>query len=202
MSEAYNDKELKKSKRKEKSKVKLMVIIFIVLVIIGLAGFFGVTKASDNPKFCTICHNMQSYYDSYADSTLLANVHAESDEIDNCHTCHEPSIKEQVSEGVKYITGSYEDPLETRDWGNEFCLACHDDFFETAVEATAYSVTVNIGGEMTEVPLQNPHENHNELVCSDCHRMHQKGTILCMECHDFTWFDDVDKDWFDINIEE
>lgn len=159
----------------------------VILAGLGLAVIIGVgvgaylVKASENPEFCSSCHLMVPYYDSYHDSNLLANQHAEA-ELD-CHDCHESSIAIQAQEGWKFITGNYQIPLERREFSKEFCLECHDDF-DTTVKAA------------TDFEHANPHDSHNgELECNVCHNMHKPSQVFCAECHIFDWFGEIDESW-------
>ncbi|UWG96758.1 cytochrome c3 family protein [Dehalobacter sp. DCM] len=166
----------KESILKLSKKTKLLIIVVITLVVLVCGGFAGVHKASDNPAFCTLCHNMQSYYDSWNNSDLLANKHAAAGV--RCHDCHESSLSIQAEEGLKYITGDYQTPLEKRQFATtEFCTECHD---MTSVKAK------------TNFAESNPHDSHNgDLNCYECHSMHQKSTVFCYQCHDFEWFNNL-----------
>lgn len=141
-------------------------------------------KASDNPKFCTSCHNMQSYYDSWNDSKLLANKHAKADV--KCHDCHEATIAQQTEEGIKYITGNFETPLKKREFDNAFCTRCHK--FD---EVKAKTNFVDAKGVAS-----NPHDNHNgDQNCNKCHNMHQKSNLMCDKCHSFSWQKKLPEYW-------
>jgi len=148
--------------KKEKMPLyKKAVLIGIACVLIMGAGAASVLKASNNPEFCTICHNMQPYYDSWNDSDLLAHKHKEAG-IDNCHECHESDLLTQAEEGFKYLTGDFEDPLTKRRFTQDFCLKCHTEF-----EAATGLNQDNPGQE-------NPYDNHNRgLECYICHSMHR-----------------------------
>lgn len=159
---------------------KVLLITFIALVVLGVGGTAGILKASDNPAFCTLCHNMQPYYASWQNSNLLANKHADAGV--NCHACHETSISAKAEEGVKYITGDFKTPMDKREFPNEFCLKCHTDF--ESIKAK------------TNFEEGNPHDSHNgQLDCSKCHSMHQQSTLLCTQCHGFEWFKDLPSYW-------
>jgi hypothetical protein len=179
---------------------KKVLIVLAVLFVLGAGGGLGVMKASDNPAFCTLCHNMQKYYDSFTFSQteeetgagydLLAKRHADSADQLVCHDCHEASLLTQVEEGVKFLTGNYLDPLTRRNFGNQFCLDCHD--FEEVK-----AITRERFAEMSAPPFNvaNPHDSHNgDLDCSVCHRMHQKETLLCAQCHELKWTNEVLRD--------
>lgn len=153
---------------------KAILIILIALVVIGVGGTSAVVKASDNPQFCTLCHNMQPMYDSYHDSNLLANSHAKAEV--KCHDCHESSLSIQTEEGIKYITGNYESPMKTREFPKEMCLKCHN-----YNDVKAKTVFPEDNGS-------NPHDSHNgDLECYTCHKMHEPSKALCMDCHQFSW---------------
>ena len=149
---------------------KVLLILSIVVVLFGIGGM-SVVKASDNPTFCTLCHNMQPMYDSYHDSNLLANYHAKTGVT--CHDCHESSIAIQAEEGIKYITGNFETPMKTREFSKDMCLKCHD--------SEKIKPRTNFGES-------NPHDSHNgELECNLCHKMHEPSTVFCDQCHSFPW---------------
>lgn len=160
---------------------KAILMIVLIVAVMGAGGTAFMVKASENPAFCTTCHIMQPYYDSYHDSALLANKHAQADLV--CHDCHESSITIQAEEGFKFITGDYQLPLEKRQVTKGFCLECHEDF-ETAVIAA------------TNFEESNPHDSHNgEMECNVCHTMHQPSEVYCAQCHEFNWMDELDNGW-------
>ena len=85
-------------------------------------------------------------------------------------SCHVPTLSEQMSEGINWVTGNYVYPLEERDTdmlteargldGDEFCLneSCHNLTRDDLVKATS-------GMEF------NPHKAHRASVmyCTQCH---------------------------------
>ncbi|NLU50222.1 MAG: cytochrome c3 [Syntrophomonadaceae bacterium] len=159
---------------------RVLLIIAALVIVIGAGAGVGLVKASDNPAFCSTCHIMKPYYESWKDSNLLAKKHADEDV--KCHDCHEASLSTQVNEGVKYITGDYQTPLEKREFSRDFCLECHDDF--ASIKAK------------TNFAEANPHDSHNgEQECNLCHSMHQQSKVMCAECHVFSWIDELDESW-------
>lgn len=159
---------------------KVLLIIAVMAIILGAGGGAALLKASDNPAFCSTCHIMKPYYQSWQQSNLLAHKHAAANV--ECHDCHEPSIATQMEEGVKYVTGNYQTPLEKRVFEKDFCLECHDDF-EQIKAATNFEEG-------------NPHDSHNgEQDCSVCHSMHQPSNAQCAQCHFFTWVHELDDSW-------
>lgn len=159
---------------------KVLFITALVLLFIGGAAGAALLKASDNPSFCNTCHIMKPYYQSWQESNLLANKHAEA-EVE-CHDCHAASISTQLKEGFTYLTGTYQVPLEKRVFEKEFCLECHDDF-EAIKNATSFKEG-------------NPHDSHNgEQECNLCHNMHQPSQVMCSQCHFFSWVNGLDEGW-------
>lgn len=169
----------KKKRKKFFTKKVILMMIAAFIVIVGGTGI-GLVKASEKPAFCSACHNMESYYASYEDKGLLANKHAKAGVT--CHDCHQDGIGKKMEEGVKYVTGNYENPLEKRDFGTrEFCLQCHD--FDEVKSKTNFEES-------------NPHDSHNgEQDCNTCHSMHQESKVMCLDCHTFEWTDDLDESW-------
>lgn len=155
----------------EKASKKKLLIILALMLIFAVGGALAAEKMSDNPAFCANCHNMQSYYDSWKDSKLLANAHAQAGI--NCHDCHTPSLTQQAEEGLKFITGNFETPLKKREFPQEMCLKCHK---------TAEVIPKTNFGEA------NPHDSHQGVQeCNKCHNMHQESKVMCSQCHDFEW---------------
>lgn len=107
-------------------------------------------------------------------------------------SCHVPTIGEQVSEGMAWITGNYYYPLEERDVdqlvearglesGDEFCLneSCHNLTREDLIKATS------------ELGNYNPHSpQHSEQECSSCHKAHRASVNACTQCHSESYVPD------------
>jgi len=161
-------------------KRRIILIAAVLVVLMGAAGGIFIMTASDNPAFCTACHIMNPYYESYHEENRLASKHAEAGLV--CHDCHESSLAVQAEEGWKFITGDYQTPLEKRVFERDFCLECHDDFDEVKAQ--------------TDFEESNPHDSHNgEMECNLCHSMHQQSTVMCSQCHLFLWTQDLDDSW-------
>lgn len=159
---------------------RIILITAVLVALLGTAGGLVLVRASDNPAFCTACHIMKPYYESYHQGNLLANQHADAGLV--CHDCHESSIAIQAEEGWKFVTGNYQTPLEKRVFERDFCLECHDDFEEVQAR--------------TDFGESNPHDSHNgEMECNQCHSMHQQSTVMCSQCHLFLWTQDLDDSW-------
>jgi len=166
---------------------KIIIIIAALVLVVGAGAGMGLVKASDNPAFCTTCHIMKPYYESWQSSNLLANKHLVAGVT--CHQCHESSISIQAEEGLKFVTGDYKTPLDKRAFGTrDFCLKCHSESggattFEEAKTATNFDES-------------NPHDSHNgEQNCNLCHNMHQPSKVMCSDCHTFDWMNNLDESW-------
>jgi cytochrome c nitrite reductase small subunit len=184
--EQMNNKQKPKNRLfKKLSRKKLIFTLLAVLVLLGISGL-AVVKASDKPAFCsTFCHNMEPMYNSYqnSNSNLLAHSHAKADVV--CHDCHQDSLMAKAQEGIKYVTGNYEDPMKTRNFSKEMCLKCHD--WEEVKSKTASFGKAN----------ENPHnsEHGGQPECFNCHRVHEQSTNLCTKCHEISWANKLDDSW-------
>lgn len=204
----------------KKRKGAIVAGVVVAIVVVAGAGFF---VWHEQPSFCNaICHiPMDAYVESYVDGDydkygvalesdeakngMMAYMHGhslENGESVDCLGCHVPTIGEQVSEGLGWVSGSYEVipqnsqgqwPLATRsldqlvearglESGEMFCLneSCHANDDGSAmtrddlVEATA---------DLSE--SRNPHEQpHGDVACSECHKAHTQSVNACSECHD------------------
>ena len=115
-------------------------------------------------------------------STMLAAVHAA--EGDTCMDCHVPTMSEQISEGLAWVSGNYSFPLLERNASDlteasgrnadELCLneACHNLTREDLIEKTSH------------MDPYNPHSPHHmELECTTCHKAHRASVLYCSQCH-------------------
>ena len=148
----------------------IWVIVGVVVVVVIIAGV-ALWNYHEQPQFCAICHIMQPYLDSWESPPLLAYAHAEDNVT--CLECHEPTIQQQVDEGIKFVKNDYENPLEERTFDHEWCFRCHE-------HASYEDVT-----QRTEELELNPHESHyGEMECGICHKVHRASEDYCAQCHD------------------
>ena len=165
---------------------KVILIALGIAVIVGVLVAAGLLKASQNPSFCSNCHIIKPYYESWNEGAFLDNKHAQ--ENIECLDCHHRTIPEKALEGLNYITGNYELPLEAAPGDRAFCLSCHKEggqgeSWDEIVAATNFEDS-------------NPHDSHNgEQDCNLCHNMHGKSKPMCVECHIWEWYDDLDEGW-------
>lgn len=183
-----------------KKKGKKWPIVVGVVVVVLIAAGAGFWVWHEQPSFCSaICHTpMDEYLATYEQEPGQAGVDKWGNEVANtnsmlavthkaqgedCMACHVPTLGEQMSEGMNWVTGNYVYPLEERDTEmlteargldeDEFCLneSCHNLTRDDLVKATA-------GMEF------NPHmAQHGEQACSTCHKAHRASVMYCTQCH-------------------
>lgn len=183
-----------------KKKGKKWPIVVGVVVVVLIAAGAGFWVWHEQPSFCNaICHTpMDPYLPTYEAEPGQAAVDKWGNEVENasgmlaavhrtqgdtCMSCHVPSIGEQVSEGINWVSGNYVNPLEERDLeqlveargveSDEFCLneSCHNLTREDLQKATA------------DMEF-NPHvAQHGEIECSECHKAHRASVMYCTQCH-------------------
>ena len=205
----------KKAKMPKKKKFIIVGVVAVVLVAAG-AGFM---VWHEQPTFCNaICHTpMDAYVDTYVDgstdaygnelasdqekNSMMAYMHGKY-KLANCLDCHVPTIGEQVTEGMHWITGNYEvlgqnkvgdtilaerstdDLVKARnlDSGNEFCSnsKCHSGSGDHGTMTRDELVALTAGLSDT----RNPHlAQHGEVACSECHNAHSQSVNACSQCH-------------------
>lgn len=167
---ATDDSTTEEAAPKKKGKKWPIVVGVVVVVLIAAGAGFWVWH--EQPSFCNaICHTpMDPYLPTYeaepgqpatdkwgndvADASgMMAAVHRVSKDQGGaeatCVSCHVPTIGEQVSEGMNWITGNYYYPLEERDLEqlveargiekDAFCLneSCHNLTRDDLIQATS-----------------------------------------------------------------
>jgi hypothetical protein len=189
-------------KPKKKLGIKILIVVAIVVVVLAGGGGGAYAAFHDNPAFCNfICHTpMDPYVASYQDgisinpaqaesgALLSVTLHKDSDQQINCLNCHVTSMSEQINEGMHWVSGDYELPLEMKvvsaqieeepggdKNGVAFCLRpeCHEGItsLDDLKKATADQ-------------HRNPHESHlGNQDCSNCHQTHEQSLMLCTQCH-------------------
>lgn len=184
-----------------------IIIIAVILVVLGVAGG-GFWIWHGQPSFCNaICHTPMDDYNATYDSevgqatvdkwgnevkdgsAMLAVTHREANET--CLDCHVPTIGEQLSEGLSWVTGDYYFPLSERSLTDltsarglsedEFCL--NDGCHHVAQDGTAIETRDDLI-EATESYSRNPHQPaHGEISCGECHKAHRASVNYCSQCH-------------------
>lgn len=140
--------------------------VAVVIIVAGVAAW----KYHQQPQFCGLCHIMDPYVASWESSDLLAEAHA--DDGVTCLECHEPTVRQQVDELVKFVSNDYQNPLEERKFDDQWCFRCHEHDSRDAVL------------QLTQDLDPNPHDTyHGEMECSACHNAHRESVNYCTECH-------------------
>lgn len=205
--------------QKKKKKWPIVVGVVVAVLVVAGAGFW---VWHEQPSFCNaICHTpMDAYAESYIDGShdkygnelteesdkmaMMAYYHGHTTEGEttNCLGCHVPTLGEQITEGMHWVTGSYEVAgenkvgqtiLEERELADlveargieedEFCLNgdCHhvtDDGKEITSRADLEAATADLDS------TYNPHlAQHGEYACSQCHKAHSQSVNYCTQCH-------------------
>lgn len=179
-----NDTE-KKEKGRRLNKKSILIGLAVIILLGGVTAG-GLLKASTKPSFCSNCHIIKPYYQSWNEGSFLDHKHAQQDVA--CLDCHHRTIPEKAQEGLKYVTGNYELPLEGPPGDRAFCLSCHSDkgpgsSWEEIKAATNFEES-------------NPHDSHNgEQDCNLCHKMHGESKPMCVQCHLFNWYDELGEGW-------
>ena len=185
-------------KRKPRKKLTIVVLVVAAIVVIG----FGFYQWHETPEFCTaICHTPMN--DAYR-QTLYANPNeSATDKWGNhvekadamlaskhgamgkkCMACHVPTIQEQVTEGLAWISGNYYNPLSERDLAR---LVFYSGAGETefCLNSSCHNITKTGLAKETASMVRNPHSwHHSEYTCSDCHKAHRASVMICSQCHD------------------
>ena len=183
--EADNSATKEAAPKKKGKKWPIVVGVVVVVLIAAGAGFW---VWHEQPSFCNaICHTpMDPYNATYDQEAGTTGVDKWGNEVANtnsmlcvshkvstdqggagatCMGCHVPTLSEQMSEGMNWVTGNYVYPLEER--SDEDLTEARGDL----VEATS------------DMEF-NPHvAQHGEIACTDCHKAHRASVMYCTQCH-------------------
>jgi hypothetical protein len=136
--------------------------------------------------------------------------HKESKEYNNgeaivCVTCHNDGLDKNIKEGISWVSGNYELPLNMQVTaadgtgsknGVTWCLrdGCHTSDSGQPIN-DAQSLKVATANEKVNPHLmtkpsaidQMQHERYyvegGLLDCSNCHQTHEQSVMICTECH-------------------
>ncbi len=189
---------------------KPAIVAGVVVAVVVLAGC-GLFAWHEQPSFCNaLCHApMDPYVATYDQEYGASGVDKWGNEVEstsgmlavshkqqgmNCLSCHVPTLQEQVSEGIEWVSYGFDvpTPLVERD--------CDDLTRPRAVEQDEACLNENCHNytreELADLPAvrdmkYNPHAaQHNEMAglnvqtsCSDCHKSHRASVMYCTKCH-------------------
>ncbi len=194
--------ESKNKSKKPLNKKKLGIVAVVVVVVVAVAGV-GAWKWHETPEFCAaFCHNMDDYYNSYAQekgvagtdkwgnevsdtSAMLAVAHAHNDTTGKqnvaCLDCHHAVIGEQMTEGVEFVTGNYYSELDERVgedltswWGEDEDRFCANENCHVILQGENGTIDRDKLEKMTSVKFgkYNPHSQHHDGI-----------KLSCTDCH-------------------
>ena len=141
------------------------VLLLLVLLVVS-AGYAVFSYTEHNPesnKFCTVCHNMEPFYQGIEDTPH---------EAFNCHTCHalSPSVVKELWIQLTEAPSAEEVKERSTVTLIKPCLECHS---------------------LSELSEQQIHKAHLGVIdkarsCNICHNPHALNELdlACKDCHD------------------
>ncbi len=160
-----------------------IVIFNIIAFIVIIAGFFLMLEATKSPKFCGICHNMDTYIESWAHSSHK-NV--------NCIECHfKPGFLNELRgkweaqvHVVLQITGKAP-PRSHTEIPDASCMreGCHTQKEINRHDIVYEGVHFDHGKHVSEL------RRGKKLRCTSCHSQIVQGKHMtvtdstCFQCH-------------------
>jgi cytochrome c nitrite reductase small subunit len=162
---------IEKSKMKELYHNKVFLVLIGVVIVAGVGSW----EYTGTAEFCSVCHIVTPYYQSWKSGQYLDHRHAiKGVTCDDCHI--EPGknrimeMGKYTKEGIDYVTGNYPTPLPQANLSKEYCLKCHGTYSELA--------------QKTSNVTPNPHQSHlGEIQCQLCHKSHKPFENYCLKCH-------------------
>lgn len=215
------DEAQEQAQSKPKKKQRKRTIAIVVVAVVAVAGL-GFNAWHSTPEFCgAICHDpMDAYVPTYTEGTvdkygndldetqsmgMMSHLHEVMTNEDGtsaatCLDCHEPTIGEQVTEGIHWVTGSFEVAGVNQKGDNILVSRTFDQLTEARgsnAEAFCLKSGCHVnedGSDMTRADLiaatadlsetRNPHlAQHGELACGTCHKGHSQSVNYCSQCH-------------------
>ncbi len=174
-----------------------------VCLVVFVAAGAGMLVWHESPSFCgAICHaSMDGYLPTYEAepgeasvdkwgnevsdaSSMMASVHRKYGDV-TCLDCHKPTIAEQATEGINFVTGGYTAPLYERNLDNLTAYEDYDDNTEFCLNESCHNMTKSDLTKATSNLKRNPHSwHHFQYTCTDCHKSHRASVLVCTSCHD------------------
>ena len=201
--------------KRPRNKKKILGTLAIVVVVFAAAGF-GFYTWHEQPSFCAaFCHNMDQYLETYEQEQGVEGFDKYGNEMENtnaamstlhranmttakptitCLMCHEPTLPEQASEGIAFVTGNYLDPLDER-VGYDLTRWHNADATTFCANENCHSYLLGEDGLVDRSKLEhvtasmefNPHDTHHanaQMTCTNCHKGHRASVMQCTSCHE------------------
>jgi Cytochrome c3 len=159
-------------------KIALAVVAVIVVAAAAAAGggTFWLHDRLKTTEYCSTCHVIAPYYDSWKDSDFTAHAHEKAGIP--CQACHTRSTGDGLRELFVNATRTQELPVRDHKVRAEECLRCHGSNEYLA------SLTTELIGPDGFALGRNPHDSHwGPLDCGICHKMHKPSVDFCSNCH-------------------
>lgn len=145
---------------------KFIIILIIFLIPVVASATLYINNSPSANKFCTVCHNMEPYYNAIEQSG-----HREL----NCHKCHPLTLEVIVKEPLAQLL---ENPS----------AAEIKEKFSPEISMYKECIQCHVPEKLEEMQI---HEVHFGLVevtgsCDICHDIHAPSEIdlSCKKCHD------------------
>lgn len=190
--------------KKFRSKKRAAVVVAVCAAVIAVAGV-GFWQWHETPSFCNaICHAPQDPINATYDGVpgqsgvdkwgnavadmgdLLVVSHKQAGLT--CMSCHEPTLGQQITEGLHWVQGAYEYPLNERSLEDLNHYLQKNDSAAFCLNENCHNMTrENLAAATVGLGERNPHvtkPRHEELQCSDCHKSHRQSVNACSRCHD------------------
>ena len=167
----------------------LLALVVAGIAMIGTAAvwghFWNFETGNPSSTTCANCHVLSGHVESLNDPVMLASNHAAAGV--ECSDCHPRSFEQQVSETIAYLTNDFSEPLPRLQVKMDTCFGCHEhgSYDQIAWRTTDLGITDGTAKGHIANPHQPPH--YSNLECNSCHRMHEPSTLLCSECHTYTF---------------
>ncbi|MDR0346782.1 MAG: cytochrome c3 family protein [Coriobacteriales bacterium] len=169
------------SKRRPRRWIVVLCVVGVLIVGLGIGAFVW----HEHPSFCgTICHvPMASYVEGYNSGDTALGVTAHQRAGKDCLDCHEPSIDQQLQEGLHWVAGDYTYDEKSRQLPSQSASMATA---QSCLKSGCHVVETLEQLEQTTATMpRNVHDFsvHGVTDCGSCHQMHEQSTIVCSECH-------------------
>lgn len=156
--------------------VRGVLLSLAIFMVAAIGGAMWLQRRIQTTQYCSSCHIMAPYYDSWKSADFLANQHGQA--AITCQACHRYTMKSAVTELVSNLMHTYKIPLKDHRARPEDCLSCHGTYAELAQSTT------DLKGSDGHPLGRNPHNSHwGKLDCGICHKMHKASVDYCSKCH-------------------